>query len=152
MPAPGSTQWGTVVPGLDFIHTTTPHYYDWNTEYLTRVFTAARGVIQKRGLYEGWAEARWEVYDKYYQSLLVGLHYDRSEKAWFDDAVGWLDAQGSAEEIQEHIFGRCTAGIAFNKLLPEPSSPTTSLSARHPFQGDPSVSPASRPSAARPSG
>ncbi|KAM5536885.1 hypothetical protein V8D89_009432 [Ganoderma adspersum] len=126
-PKLGSAQWGAAVQGLDVIRTEVCDYYDWNVEYLERVFSAARAVVQERGVDDdGWLAARWEVYDKYSLSLPLGLCYDRDEKAWFDDAADWLDARVSAEEMRGHIFGKCAAGIAFNKLLPELLSPSTS--------------------------
>ena len=64
-PSPRSRTWGTTVEGLDFIRAGTHGYYDWNTEYLERVFTAARGVVVELGVGdEGWCSARWEVHDK----------------------------------------------------------------------------------------
>ena len=64
-PAPRSRTWGTTVEGLDFIRAGTCEYYDWNAEYLERVFTAARGVVVELGVGdEGWGSARWEVHDK----------------------------------------------------------------------------------------
>ena len=146
-PRPRSAQWGAPLQGLVFVRNETYEYYDWNAEYLERVFAAARDIIRKHGACDGWAKARWEVYDKvrlatptpvylpmadhatwpqYSQSLPLCLRYDRDEKAWFDDAADWLDGRVPDEEMQGHIFSKCAAGIAFNKLLPETISSSTS--------------------------
>ena len=83
---------------------------------------------------------------QYSQSLGLGLRYDRKEKAWFDYGIGWLDGKLPRTEMQGDLRGKCSAGIVFNKLLPE--APPASLGQRPSARAGPSVSPAPTPSAA----
>ncbi|PIL34995.1 hypothetical protein GSI_02782 [Ganoderma sinense ZZ0214-1] len=124
---PGSLKWGTPVEGLDLNGTDKLQHYDWGTGYLERVFSAACGVLEELGPDAGgWASTRWEVYDKYSQSLDLGIRYDRDEKTWSDAAAVWLDCGSVSSKMlqpEHHLRSKCEAGHAFNKLLPRlPSS------------------------------
>ncbi|PIL34998.1 hypothetical protein GSI_02785 [Ganoderma sinense ZZ0214-1] len=162
-PESGSREWGTAVEGLDFVRLgTAREYYDWNAEYLERVFTAACEVVTMLGPQpQGWASARWEVYDKarpsplrfasaycneahqYSQLPGLGLHYDRATKTWSDPAAEWLGRHMS-EDLRGHLRNRCAAGVAFNALLPLPGAPPSSSSSsaqRLAHAGPPNISP-----------
>ena len=150
-PAPGTALWGTPFPGLEFIRTDPEEcsYYEWDEEYLERVFSAACEVVEVLGTgRDGWRTVRWEVYDKvcrlspllvflllrgvdcdslgsqYSQSPSFGFWYDKKEKAWIDNGTDWLDCRRrSRKELQQQgrVRSRCSAGLAFNRLLPSPA-------------------------------
>ncbi|KAI1783572.1 hypothetical protein LXA43DRAFT_321339 [Ganoderma leucocontextum] len=80
-PAPDSAQWGATIQGLDFISTETHNYYDWNAEYLRRVFTAAIGVIEELGTgLGGMFTACWEIYDKVRPAALSAVSVSTCER------------------------------------------------------------------------
>ena len=65
-PVPGAALWGTPFPGLEFVHTDPEEcsYYEWDEEYLERVFSAACEVVEVLGTgRDGWRTVRWEVYN-----------------------------------------------------------------------------------------
>lgn len=68
-PQKGSENWGLPVPDLDFVQVpgTRDGYYEWNDEYLERVFEKIHDLASEYGLGEcdgGWQVVRWTVYDK----------------------------------------------------------------------------------------
>ncbi len=153
-PKPGREGWGTPAQGLVFIRSETLDYYEWDADYLQRVFTATSDVVEMLGPHaQGWASARWEVYDKvrrascvlrpsftyacstrhpqYSQLPGLGLRYDRDAKEWYDCAADWLGGKLSRRDLEGHIRSQCAAGIAFNKLLPKALS---SSSAQRPSE------------------
>lgn len=68
-PQKGSENWGLPVQELDFVQVpgTRDGYYEWNDEYLERVFEKIHDLASEHGLGEcdgGWQVVRWTVYDK----------------------------------------------------------------------------------------
>ncbi len=166
-PKPGRQGWGNPVQGLVFTHTKTLDFYNWDEEYLQGVFAAASDVVEMLGPHaQGWASARWEVYDKvrlativylrmsneippqYSQLPGLGLRYDRDTKEWYDCAAGWLGGKLSSAGMEGHLRSQSAAGIAFNELL---SKALSSSSAQRPSEqaGPSTISPVRSPSAAR---
>ena len=80
-PRPRSAQWGAPLQGLVFVRNEAYEYYDWNAEYLERVFTAARDVVGKHGACDGWAKARWDVYDKVCLATSTLVYLPRADYA-----------------------------------------------------------------------
>ena len=61
--------WGVPFPGLDFVETEQEYcihsYYEWDEEYLERVFAAACEIVEELGTgRDGWRGVRWGAYDK----------------------------------------------------------------------------------------
>ncbi|PIL35061.1 hypothetical protein GSI_02848 [Ganoderma sinense ZZ0214-1] len=115
-PAPGSPRWGARIDGLVFDEEGS--YYEWDRDFLERVFGAACGVVEELGTGDaGMRSARWEIYDKYSESPGFGLWYDPTCHEWTDNAADWLDDRLSGEELRNHLRSTCPAGTAYNNLL-----------------------------------
>ena len=169
-PTRGSEKWGSTAQGLVFIRTERFEFYIWGVGYLERVFTAACGMVDQLGhSATGWASARWEVYAKarhthsplltrpcltkclplqYSRLPGIALRYDPKEKRWWDHAVDWLDGRLPSEKPKGYLRGLCPAGIAFNKLLPGTSPPSSSSAQPAVRAGSSTVSLVQPPSAA----
>ncbi|KAL1946151.1 hypothetical protein VTO73DRAFT_15278 [Trametes versicolor] len=125
-PQKGSEGWGLPVPDLEFVQVpgTRDGYYEWNGEYLEKVFEQIHDLASRYGLGEcdgGWQVVRWKVYDEYVECLRRGPRYDPVTNQWVDDAKFWLDEHqyevGTAE-LRATLRDRCAAGLRFNALLP----------------------------------
>ncbi|KAM5536918.1 hypothetical protein V8D89_009465 [Ganoderma adspersum] len=92
--------------------------FRWSEEYLEHLFTALIEVIEEHGTGpEGFEGIRWEVYNKYVDSLMGGPHYDQGRKIWTGDtAAEWLDGQFTS--VKDTYRAECPAGQRFNDLLP----------------------------------
>jgi len=87
-------------------------WYDWDKNYYNEVFQALIGVVEQHGVGdEGWASARWEVYDTYAECV-SGIQYDNWKgERWIDSARRWLDASSSTDhklgqELKAIVDGR----------------------------------------------
>ncbi|KAJ7036740.1 hypothetical protein C8F04DRAFT_1336177 [Mycena alexandri] len=91
----------------------------WDANYMTELFTALIGIIEEHGCgEEGWASARWEVYDAH-STHLDGLTY--RNKRWYDGASDWL--RGTMDLPGEHAMttrqdNKSAFGRWYNSLLP----------------------------------
>ncbi|TFK84289.1 hypothetical protein K466DRAFT_496871 [Polyporus arcularius HHB13444] len=121
-PRIADVEWGKEVPGLAFSTTWHPEYdewYSWTSEILQPIFEALIGVIEAHGVGDdGWASARWEVYDRYAECLQVPISYDNYDKRWSDGASGWLEGRLSPELVNGSSRGSCEAGKRYNDMLP----------------------------------
>ncbi|KAJ7183439.1 hypothetical protein C8R46DRAFT_1027158 [Mycena filopes] len=91
----------------------------WDADHMVDLFRALIGIIEAHGCgEEGWASARWEVYDAH-STHLDGLLYRNGR--WYDGATDWL--RGNMELPGEHVMttrqdNRSTVGREYNSLLP----------------------------------
>ncbi|KZT40632.1 hypothetical protein SISSUDRAFT_1043962 [Sistotremastrum suecicum HHB10207 ss-3] len=101
--------------------------YCWKKEYLTELFDALVGVLNEHGE-EGWKAVRWEVYDKFQESGLGGIEFnkERGEITWSDDACAWLKGHISSPTkgcYDSYLARRrqhetLESGRRYNDLLP----------------------------------
>ncbi|PIL34964.1 hypothetical protein GSI_02751 [Ganoderma sinense ZZ0214-1] len=76
------------------------YLYEWDASYLDQLHDALSAVVRAHGggLQEGWAAAKWAVYDVFAERM-SGLEFvlsdDKGNGTWTDPAAGWL-AEGYA--------------------------------------------------------
>ncbi|KAI1782097.1 hypothetical protein LXA43DRAFT_1151152, partial [Ganoderma leucocontextum] len=103
--------YGKPVDGLEDIHSCWPDpvdWYDWSVDYLERLFTAILEVVEEHGVgVEGWESLRWEVYDKYVESLRCGVKYDSEARTWSDCAAQWLDGPLVGCDLESSCRRKC---------------------------------------------
>jgi len=87
-------------------------WYDWTRDYYNEVFQALIDVVKQHGNSdEGWALARWEVYDTYAECV-SGISYSNWKgEGWSDGANWWLNASRTmgcklGEELKALVEGR----------------------------------------------
>ncbi|KAL1946152.1 hypothetical protein VTO73DRAFT_15279 [Trametes versicolor] len=117
---PSMEKWGQPVQGLTFKRAVgdTNGYYEWNRAYRNRLFGQLNVAISRLGS-DSWENLRWEVYDKYVESLDRGIRYDAATETWTDPAKAWLDLHKyDLETLSKSLRGNCRAGEKFNSLLP----------------------------------
>ncbi|KAJ7769964.1 hypothetical protein B0H16DRAFT_1776966 [Mycena metata] len=91
----------------------------WDANYMNELFAALIGIIEEHGCgEEGWASARWEVYDAH-STQLDGLAY--RNRRWYDGASDWL--RGNMDLPGEHAMttrqdNMSAFGRWYNSLLP----------------------------------
>ncbi|KZT40631.1 hypothetical protein SISSUDRAFT_1043961 [Sistotremastrum suecicum HHB10207 ss-3] len=102
--------------------------YYWKKEYLTELFDALIGVLEEQPE-EGWKAVRWEVYDRFQECGLGGIHFQESASGkitWSDDASFWLKGymDASSNRFLDTYLGRrrqhdvVESGRRYNDLLP----------------------------------
>ncbi|KIM77973.1 hypothetical protein PILCRDRAFT_90899 [Piloderma croceum F 1598] len=87
-------------------------WYDWTGDYYNEVFQALIEVVKQHGDGdEGWALARWEVYDTYAECV-SGIGYSSWKGEGWSDGASWcLDASRTmgcklGDELKALVEGR----------------------------------------------
>jgi len=96
--------------------------YDWENAIYDNIYQAFMTIIRELGL-EAWKAARWEVYDKYAESIGSITFIDDKRAWWLDQADTWLQGkiEGSFHERSLGPIGRLRTdlGKEYNELLPK---------------------------------
>ncbi|RDX48778.1 hypothetical protein OH76DRAFT_1483579 [Lentinus brumalis] len=84
------------------------YVYEWDDEYLDRLWYAIACVVRERGA-EGWAAARWEVYDTCAETIRgFGFHStgEKGEGIWSDPAAKWLEGGFASSGFKREAITR----------------------------------------------
>ncbi|EIW59748.1 uncharacterized protein TRAVEDRAFT_58429 [Trametes versicolor FP-101664 SS1] len=106
---PSPDDYGKPVDGLEWKDSGWPEdnmWYEWGSGYLRRLFAALDALKNAHGMGDqGWATARWEVYETQCECMGTGIGYDRrnAELRWGDSAADWLREDYLLRGIKEYV-------------------------------------------------